>query len=369
MIDRLCRLVSTRSVSRDEATICEMLIRELSHAGLRVHRHLNNLWCEVGDAPRPRLLMNSHIDTVPPAAGWTGDPFSPRLEDGRIIGLGANDAKGCVTALVEAALRTHQRISRGERLGGTLLLALTAEEENSGKGLSEILPLLGPIDAGIVGEPTDLTPMTAQRGLLILRCVARGRTRHPANTPSDSPDNAIATAARDIAALHAFDWGAAHPLLGSCHAHVTKIQGGVALNVVPDACEFFVDIRTTPNQPHAATIEMLKERLRSEVHVHSLRLVPVDTPDNATIVRAVLRALPGSAPRGSPAMSDMVFLAGTPAVKIGPGHSPRSHTPNEFITESELTAGAAAYERIAWEYFAQAASEEARHVAGSALVG
>jgi len=350
MIERLARYVATRSLSRQESELADLVAAELTHGGLAVHRQGNNVWCELGDAERPRLLLNSHLDTVPPGSGWSHDPWAPRRVDGRLVGLGANDAKGCVAALLTAALATRSRLERGEPLGGTLVLALTAEEEISGQGLGTILDQLRPLDAALVGEPTGLVPMTAQRGLLILRGTARGRSAHPANTPMDSTDNAVFTAARDLAALRDFDWGPAHALLGRCHAHVTKISGGVALNVVPDVCEFHLDIRTTPEESHQCLYERLARTLRSELAIHSARLVPVETDLNAPIVRAIRRALPGVELAGSPAMSDMVFLSGVPSVKIGPGLSARSHTPDEFITEDELAAGTAAYERIIDEF-------------------
>ena len=351
IIDRLCRLVAIKSLSRDEGAVADEVQRELALHGLSARRSGHNIVCEFGDCERPRLLLNSHLDTVPPAAGWSADPWTPRRDADRIMALGANDAKGCVTAMVSAAIALKRRLDADEPLGGTIVLALTVEEEITGGGLSEVIGTIQPIDAALVGEPTDLAPMTAQRGLLILRCVARGRTSHPANTPADTQHNAIQVAAADIATLRSFDWGPAHPLLGRAHGHVTKIAGGIALNVIPDECEFFVDIRTTPQETHDETIARVQAALRSEVHVRSKRLVPTSTDDAQPIVQAILRALPGARPGGSPAMSDMVFLASTPAVKIGPGHSPRSHTPDEFILESELIAGAAAYERIAREYF------------------
>ncbi|MEW6249284.1 MAG: M20/M25/M40 family metallo-hydrolase [Planctomycetota bacterium] len=370
---RLCRYVAIPSVSRQEGALADLVANELAEAGLEVRRAGNNVWCELGDAPRPRFLLNSHLDTVQPGQGWTGDPWRPRVlaevrdaapldeksSAARVVGLGANDAKGCVVALVEATLAAKRRIAAGERLGGTLVLALTVEEEISGAGLDTILPGLRPLDAAIVGEPTGLTPMIAQRGLLMLRLVARGRTSHPANTSPQTADNAIMAATRAIARLADFDWGLPHPVLGRCHAHVTRISGGSATNVIPDLCEFWLDIRTTPAEPHAQLVERLRAFLADshgndalELNVHSDRLVSVETPDSTPIVQAVIRALGGDVrPAGSPAMSDMVFLAGTPAVKIGPGDSARSHTPDEFITLDELTAGAAAYERIIREYF------------------
>lgn len=359
VVERLTRLVSIRSVSREEDAIAADVFAELRAAGLKPQRLGCNVWCELGDAPRPRLLFNSHLDTVPPAAGWTADPWSPLRTADRIVGLGANDAKASVSAMIEAAIALRNQLNAGVKLGGTLVLALTAEEEISGKGLSELIPALRPIDAAIVGEPTALVPMIAQRGLLILRCVAHGRTGHPANTPGDTKDNAIANAAAEIARLRDFDFGPVHPLLGSCHAHVTKIEGGIALNVIPDSCEFHVDIRTTPFQPHDELVAKLKAFLHCEVNVRSQRLVPVQTSPNQRIVQAVARAIPGAAPAGSPAMSDMVFLAGIPSVKIGPGDSHRSHTPDEYITPRELADGAAAYERIAREFFAMPGARHA----------
>ena len=351
MIDRLERYVAMRSLSREEKALADLIQNEIVVTGLKVDRAGNNIWFEFGDAPRPRLLLNSHLDTVPASEGWTSDPWTPREKDGRVVGLGANDAKGCVVTMIEAALGVRRRMKSGQPMGGTLVVALTAEEEISGAGLGTVRDQLGAIDAAIVGEPTGLVPMAAQRGLLIVRGVARGRSAHPAHTPPSAAENAIQKAANDLLRLSEFDWGREHPLLGRCHAHVTQITGGVARNVIPDHCEFFLDIRTTPGETHAALFERLSRFLDCELAMHSDRLVPVETPKSQPIVRAVLKALPAVEPAGSPAMSDMVFLADVPCVKIGPGDPHRSHTPNEYITVDELTAGAAAYERIIQAYF------------------
>lgn len=360
MIERLARYVGVRSLSRQEGELAALVRGELEQAGMTVRQQGANLWCEIGDAPRPRLLLNSHLDTVPPGEGWSADPWTLRREpdadgDERLIGLGANDAKGCLVAMIEAAMAL--RDAGGP--GGTLVLALTAEEEISGQGLETILERIAPIDAAIVGEPTGLAPMIAQRGLLILKATARGRTSHPANTPTDET-NAIAIAARDIARLRAFDWGPPHPLLGRPHAQATRIEAGIASNVVPDRCAFTLDVRTVPGESHGALLGRLQSALASELRVHSDRLVPVETAADEPIVRAALAALPGAALQGSRAMSDMVFLRGVPTVKIGPGASPRSHTPDEFVRVSELRAGAAAYERIARTYFASNPSRAQR---------
>ena len=350
MIELLAKLTAIPSVSRQEGAIADAVSAELAAAGLTVRRVGHNVWCELGDAPRPRLLLNSHLDTVPPGSAWSADPCTPRLEGERLTALGANDAKGCLTAMITAIGSLQRLRATGERLGGTLLLALTAEEEISGNGLGSVLDEIRPIDAAVVGEPTGLVPMIAQRGLLVLRGTARGRSMHPANAVPGRSDNAIVHAARDLLALETFDWGPPHPLLGRCHANVTRIQGGIANNVIPDACEFMLDIRTTPLESHAALSARLQRALTSELRVHSDRLAPIETAADAAIVRAVLQVLPKTTPAGSASMSDMVFLRDIPAVKFGPGDTARSHTPDEYITRSELEAGAAAYEQIVRAY-------------------
>lgn len=357
MIERLARYVRVPSLSKQESALADLVAGELAEAGLEVRRDGANVWVEIGDADRPRLLFNSHLDTVPPAPGWSADPWQPRIQAGRLTGLGANDAKGCIVALVEAALTLRSELRSGRPLGGTVILALTAEEEISGAGLATLIDTLRPIDAAVIGEPTGLTPMIAQRGLLIVRATARGAGGHPGNT-TDPAANAICVAAEDIAALRRFDWGPAHPLLGAAHANVTMISGGVARNVVPTACEFWIDVRTTPLQPHGETFERMKSVLKSELHLHSQRLVPVETAADAPVAQAARRAS-GRTPAGSPTMSDMVFTAGIDAVKIGPGESARSHTADEFVLESELAAGATAYAALARDYFARMAAAQA----------
>ncbi len=351
MIPRLARLVAVPSLSGQEAALADAVSAELCDAGLRVQRSGNNLWCEIGDQPRPRLLFNSHLDTVPPGEGWTGDPFTLRHEGERLIGLGANDAKGCVVTLIEAALTLKARLDRGERLGGTLVLALTGEEENSGAGLGTIVDQLQPLDAALVGEPTRMQPMIAQRGLLILRGIARGRAAHPANVAPTNADNAILNAAAQLLRLRDFDWGPSHPLLGPCQGHVTMISGGRARNVIPDHCEFFLDVRTTPRESHADLYQRLRAYLQCELLIHSDRLIPVETDPAAPIVAAVCSALSGVTPAGSPSMSDMIYLAGIPTIKIGPGDSSRSHTPDEHVCSDELARGAAGYQLCALAYF------------------
>ncbi len=316
-------LVSTPSVSGDEAKLANDLSTILSKEGFRIQREGNSIWCSLGKGERPHLVLLSHLDTVPPCGGWDSPPFKPHLEDGKLIGLGANDAK-------------------------------VADEERGGEGIRTIKPKLGQIDAALVGEPTGLQVCTSQRGLLILRCTAHGKAAHAAH--AHLGENAIHKAARDISRLAAVEFEA-HEGLGATRAHVTQITGGLARNQVPDRCEFFVDLRTTPNLDHAAVIAEIGARLESEVTVHSHRYEPVATNASELVVRAALEVAKASASVGSATTSDWAFLKGIPAVKIGPGNTNRSHRPNEYLLLSELEAGATFYSRFVHTYFRMAAAE------------
>jgi acetylornithine deacetylase len=334
-------LVSTPSVSRNEAAIAAVVGEYAADFGVEVHRSANNLWFVIGEG-RPCLLVNSHLDTVPPCRGWKSDPYVPRWQGERLHGLGANDAKGCVTAMLAAAGELAH-----EDLAGSVIFALTAEEENGGEGLATILPRLGALDAAIVGEPTALTPCIAQRGLLLLKCVAQGKSAHVAH--AEQGQNAIHSAARDVATLDGLKFEP-HPALGRTRASVTLIEGGISENQVPDTCEFFVDLRTTPNLDHDKVVADLQQALESEVRIHSARYLPKATDAAHPIVKAAERASAKPA-TGSHTASDWAFLGDVPTVKIGPGDTRRSHCANEFLTRGELADGVAFYRRMVHAYF------------------
>jgi acetylornithine deacetylase len=344
-------LVSIPSVSGEEAKIANDLSTILSEGGFRIQREGNSIWWTLGKGERPHLLLLSHLDTVPPCTGWNSSPFEPQLEDGKLIGLGANDAKGSVAAMIMAA----RALQHGD-LDGTITFAFVADEERGGEGIRTIKPKLGQIDAAVVGEPTGLQVCTSQRGLLILRCTAHGKAAHAAH--AHLGENAIHKAARDISRLAAVEFEA-HEGLGATRAQVTQISGGLARNQVPDCCDFFVDLRTTPNLDHAAVIAEIGARLESEVTVHSHRYEPVATKASELVVRAALEAAKASATVESATTSDWAFLKGTSAIKVGPGDTHRSHRPNEYLLLSELEAGATFYSRFVRIYFRMAATEVA----------
>ncbi|HJW09742.1 MAG TPA: M20/M25/M40 family metallo-hydrolase [Holophagaceae bacterium] len=334
------QLVAMPSVSSEEKAIADFLQDLAASWGADVQRQGNNLWFGVGSGS-PNLLLNSHLDTVPPCAGWSSDPFVPRWQGERMTGLGANDAKGCVAAL----LCTAKALLESGLPDGRVTFALTAEEETGGQGLGSILEQLGPLDAAVVGEPTGLRVCAAQRGMLLLRCTAKGHSGHVAHAQMLGALNAIHAAARDIARIEAMSFPA-HPLLGATKAQVTQVQGGLRRNQVPDACEFFVDLRTAPEQEHGAVAEAFAAALDSEVAVHSARYLPKATDPQHPIVRAALTAAGKVGPVGSATTSDWAFLGDLPAVKAGPGDTFRSHRPDEFITLAELGAGVAFYQRL-----------------------
>ncbi|MGZ5564932.1 MAG: M20/M25/M40 family metallo-hydrolase [Chthoniobacterales bacterium] len=341
-------LVNIPSVSGNEGALADFLIHLLGTDGFEVQREGDSIWFTLHRGERPHLLLVSHLDTVPPCDGWTSDPFKLRIDGEKLTGLGANDAKGCVAAMILAA--------RGFEFDGAVTFAFVAEEERGGDGIRAVKPKLGEVDAAIVGEPTGLEICTAQRGMLLLRCIAHGESAHVAH--SQLGENAIHKAARDVATLAAMKFEPHHSL-GTTQAQVTQISGGLARNQVPDRCEFFVDLRTTPNLDHAAVAAQIDAALESEVIVHSDRYLSVTTDESEPIVRAALAAASKQQGIGSVTTSDWAFLRGIPAVKVGPGDTQRSHRSNEYLLASELEAGAQFYRRAMQNYFELAAKESA----------
>ena len=273
------------------------------------------------------LLLNSHLDVVPPSRNHPFAPFDPVILDGCVYGRGAVDAKASVAAMVTAVLELA-----GEGYGpagGSVIVALTACEEAypEHNGLRHLRPKLPEIHAALVGEPTDMLPVVAQKGLLVLRATAHGRSAHAAR--AERGDNAILKAMHDIRQLEALVFEREHGVLGTPSLAVTTVRGGTARNVIPDSCTIEIDIRTTPAYTHDEIVAMVKGRLQSTVEVHSERIIPLSTDADEDIVRACLSAIPGAIPQGSPTASDWLYLADVPAVKIGPGSSELSHTARE----------------------------------------
>jgi len=347
------------SVSGEEGALADFLGELLERNGVPAARLGSSLLATLGEGPV--LLFDTHLDTVPPAPGWTRDPWEVRTAGERIYGLGANDAKAAAAAMLAAFLAF-----KDAELPFTLALALVEAEETRGTGTEAVLAELGrrgaALDAAVVGEPTGLDIALAQKGLLVLELVARGDACHAAHARALGAANAARRLARDLVALEAVehDLGPPHPLLGPITLEPTTLRAGTARNVVPGEATAVLDVRTTPAVEPRQVVERLAAAVASEVRVVSDRLRPRETAATSTLVRAALAARPEARLFGSPTLSDLVFMEGIPAIKCGPGESARSHTPDEYVLEREVLAGARFYARLvrAWAELRAASASE-----------
>ncbi len=355
-------LVRVPSLSHHEAQAAAHVEALGRAGGLRVWRDDDNVVLELGEGDDV-LLLNSHLDVVPPSEAMPHGAFDAHEtaepgagEDGGagpvMWGRGTVDAKASGAAMLAAML--SMRAAGFAPTDGRVILALTACEETGGgyNGMHALRPRLPTIAGAIVGEPTEMQPCLAQKGLLILRLDAHGRTAHAAR--AHLGDNAIARMARAIGAVERIVFDRVDPYLGRATATVTTIEGGSAKNVVPDRCTAVVDIRIVPAYAPAEVVEIVRAAIADaavDVIVHSDRLVPVSTDPGSRIARAVAAAHPGGVPFGSPTASDWVFLADVPTVKMGPGPSERSHTPDERIELWKVEHAARVYEATARAFF------------------
>ncbi len=331
-------LVSARSPSREEGPSADVLEAWLQSARARIGGEViredrNVAAIRDSGAPGPTVLLLSHHDTVPATAAWTRDPWRPTIEEGRMYGLGANDAKGCLSAMCVAFANAALR--RGK------LVLVGACEEEVGRGGAEIfLPRLPKPDQAIVGEPTGLQVAVAQNGLLILDCVTHGRAGHAARP--HLADNAIYKGARDVLALEGLQLERVHPVAGGTTHVVTVCAAGERHNVIPDRFTFTVDLRTTAAYTHDELVEIVRSQVSAEVNVRSGRFRPVATPERAPVLEAALRAVPGAAMFSSPTLSDWAHVQGA-AIKWGPGLSEVSHTADEWVELAMVERAVDAY--------------------------
>lgn len=334
-IGLLSGLISIPSFSREEGAACDYLQKWLADNGFEdVRRVGNNLWME-SEAPggKPTILLNAHIDTVRPAGGYSRDPFTPSVEDGRLNGLGSNDDGGSLVALLEAYKHLSSRPQPYR-----LVFSATAEEEVCGKGgFDLLLPEIGPVDFGVIGEPTGMNMAVAERGLMVLDCVAKGKSGHAAR---EEGINSIYLALKDIDWFRSYRFPKVSEYLGPVKMSVTMIAAGTQHNVVPDKCSFVVDVRPNGMYSNPELLDLIKGAVDCEVKERSTRIgsssLPTDHP-------AVVRGLSlGLQPFGSPTTSNQA-LCPFPTLKIGPGDSSRSHAPDEFICIDEINNGVATY--------------------------
>lgn len=338
-VDILKGMISRPSFSREEANVANFLQQTWEKAGLTVHRKGNNRWMYSPhfDFGKPTILLNSHIDTVKPVAGWSKDPFSPEeTEEGELYGLGSNDAGASVVSLYEAFT-----ILCLKKQPFNLIFLASCEEEVSGKeGVESVLKELPPIAFAIVGEPTGMQPAIAEKGLLVLDCIAHGKAGHAARNEGI---NAIEVAMKDIEWLHSYQFPEVSPLVGPVRMTVTLIQAGTQHNVIPDQCTFTVDIRSNECYTNEQLVAFISDQLTSDVTPRSTRLNSSRiASDHPFVLRAQML---GKEPFGSPTLSDQALMS-FPSVKMGPGNSARSHTADEYICLTEIREAIDTYVRL-----------------------
>lgn len=331
-VSLLQKLISVPSLSRDEEGAATIIRQFLSDSGTKYDSNLNNTWArnKFWKDGLPVILLNSHIDTVKPSGGYTRDPFSPDIEGDILYGLGSNDAGGSLVTLLAVFVHFYPM----ENLPFNLIYAATAEEEISGaNGLERILPDLGTIDLAIVGEPTRMQMAIAEKGLLVLDCMAKGKSGHAAR---EEGENALYKAVDDIEKIRNHRFEKVSEILGPVKMTVTMINSGTQHNVVPDQCSFVVDVRTNEHYSNQRASEIIAELIESEVTPRSFRLNSSGIPVTHPIVQRGISL--GINYYGSPTTSDQAIIP-YPSIKIGPGDSARSHTANEYILVSELKQG------------------------------
>lgn len=336
-ISLLKELIATPSFSREEDQTAGILCRFLGERGVHHSRSGNNVWAlnKYFDAGKPTILLNSHHDTVKPNPKYTRDPFLPTVEDGKLFGLGSNDAGGCLVSLLAVFLFFYDR----KGLSHNIIFAASAEEEVSGiNGIEAVIPQLPPISFAIVGEPTLMNLAVAEKGLLVLDAVAHGKAGHAAR---EEGDNAIYKALKDIEWFSSYRFPKESPTLGPVKMSVTVIETeNKAHNVVPALCKFTVDIRVTDAYSHEEVLEIVKNNVQSEVTPRSMRMRSTRIELEHPLVKAGI--VMGKTVYGSPTCSDKALMP-FPALKCGPGDSARSHTADEFVFVSEIETGIKEY--------------------------
>jgi acetylornithine deacetylase/succinyl-diaminopimelate desuccinylase-like protein len=334
--DLLIELIATPSFSREEDKVASILENFFRDHGIEANRVKNNIWVKNKhfDSDKPTVLLNSHHDTVKPNSGYTRDPFKPEILDGKLYGLGSNDAGGPLVSLVATFLHFFDRTD----LKYNVVLAITAEEEISGTGgIESVWSSLPKIDFAIVGEPTLCDMATAEKGLMVLDCVSKGRPGHAAR---EEGVNAIYTALPDIEWFRTYKFPKRSDALGEMKMSVTIINAGSQHNVVPAECKFTVDVRVTDAYTLEDALEIIKHHVSCEVTPRSLRIrssgISIDHP----LVMSAKKI--GLGLYGSPTTSDQALIP-VPSVKIGPGDSARSHSADEFIYVHEIEKGIKTY--------------------------
>ncbi len=341
-VQLLKKLIETPSFSKEETATAFLIEEFLKSNGIEIHRSGNNRWAFANPFQDKieTVWLNSHHDTVKPNSGYTHDPFKAIEEDGRIYGLGSNDAGGSLVCMIATFLYFV-----GKPLPFNLILIASAEEEISGNGgISSIISQIPPCDLAIVGEPTLMKVAIAEKGLLVIDAKVKGKSGHAAR---EEGVNAIYLALDDLDEIRNFEFRKTSPFLGRTKVTATVIHAGTQHNVIPDLCEYILDVRVTDAYTLEEAFHELKSALHAELTPRSMRLqsshLPGDHLMNRVIEDLDLETY------GSPTLSDQALIP-YPSVKIGPGDSSRSHTADEFIYLNEIQKGISGYIKILETY-------------------
>lgn len=335
-LELLKNLISIQSFSKEEDKTADLIEQFLQDRQIKTYRKLNNIWAynKHFDAAKPTMLLNSHHDTVKPNTGYTRDPYAPDIEDGKLYGLGSNDAGGCLVSLIATFLYFYEQ----EGLSYNICLATTAEEEISGNnGLECVIPDLGELEFAIVGEPTEMNLAIAERGLLVLDCTVTGKAGHAAR---EEGDNAIYKALRDIDWFRNYRFSKVSEVFGPLKMSVTIINAGSQHNVVPATCTFTVDVRVTDAYTNEEVLKIIRTNVDCDVKPRSVRLKPSSIDKEHPLVQSGITL--GRTTYGSPTTSDQALLS-IPSVKVGPGDSARSHMADEYVYVNEIAEGIELY--------------------------
>jgi acetylornithine deacetylase len=339
-IELLKELISTPSFSKEEDQTAAIIGKFFAARDIAATRAGNNVFAlnKYFDGNKPTLLLNSHHDTVRPNPQYSKDPFLPVVEEGKLYGLGSNDAGGCLVSLIAAFLHYYDQ----KNLKYNLVIAATAEEEISGTGgIEYILPFLPTVDCAIVGEPTGMQMAVAERGLMVLDCVSQGKAGHAAR---EEGENAIYNAIKDIGWFSSHRFSKISDLLGPNKMSVTVIEtDNKAHNVVPAECRFVVDTRINELYSFEEVLEQIRANVRCSISPRSTRLRSTSIPVDHPLVKAGAEL--GRTCYGSPTTSDKALMP-FPALKMGPGDSARSHTADEYIYVDEIKTGIDLYTRL-----------------------
>lgn len=322
-IDLLKRVIAIPSPSRDEALVADLIQAELRAMGFKPQRKGNNVWAEAWEhcADKPTILLDAHIDTVKPNPAWKRNPYEPVIEDGKLYGLGSNDTGGSLVSLMSVFVR----LASTEQPYNLVFLASAEEEVTGIGGVRSLIEELQDVDFAIVGEPTSLQPAVAEKGLLVLDCVAHGRAGHAAR---EEGENAIYKALKDIEWFREHQFQKVSSLLGPVKMTVTGIEAGTQHNVVPAECRFMVDVRVNECYTNVELVELIRQSVKCDVTPRSTHLNSSSISQSHPAVMRLVAM--GKKPFGSPTLSNQAMMP-FPTLKIGPGDSARSHTADEFI--------------------------------------